>query len=106
MSVPNTFRDVAPVDDPLVKETAAVFDDLTEVEKRAFVITIAQAVAAYKRTGNIDHLTELAESVFVTTRLRANSPEYVQACRTYAPPKPVSYEDATDVDEMLKRYDM
>ncbi|MFB4265261.1 hypothetical protein [Nonomuraea sp. GTA35] len=83
-----------------LQRAGTLFDDLTEEERRSLFLNMYEPIAKYSRTGDIDHLKKLAESVEVTVHLRSQ-PEVQQALRN-APTSPVKHGEEVDVDDVIK----
>ncbi|MEV0227947.1 hypothetical protein [Nonomuraea sp. NPDC050786] len=83
-----------------VQRAGQMFDMLTAGEQRSLFLNIYEDIAKYSRTGDIDHLKKLAESVEVTVRLRS-TPEIQQALRD-APTTPIGRGEGVDVDDVVK----
>lgn len=81
-----------------VQRAAQMFDLLSEDERRSLVLNIYTQVAKYSRTGDIDHLKNMAESVEVTVRLRSNAD--VQQGLAFQ--SPIKHGEEVDVAEVVK----
>jgi hypothetical protein len=57
------YPETSQVDDRDVAQAMAVYDVLNTDEQREVFRTVYRAVAAYRHTGDIDHLIKLADSV-------------------------------------------
>lgn len=99
MADPQDLPGAVTADDTEVRRALEVWDHSTHTEQRELVSGILEAVTAYERTKDVDHLTAFADSVGVTFRLR-QVPEYVKAVRS-APSGPAG---TVDVHDMLKEF--
>lgn len=87
-------------DDAEVEELMQVIVRLPRENVAELARSVLRASLGYKRTGNPDYLTCLAEDTLVTVRLRRD-PEVERALRE-APTKPAGPEGSVDVEEMLR----
>jgi|tagenome__1003787_1003787.scaffolds.fasta_scaffold20833658_2 hypothetical protein len=86
-------------DDAEVRRALEVWDNSTTAERREVASGLFEAVTAYARTKDVDHLVAFADSVGVTVRLR-QVPEYVDAARA-VPSRPA---ETVDVHDMLREF--
>ncbi len=68
-----THPDTPPYDDPDVQAAMSIWDVLSGRERREVFRTLYRAAVAYERTGDVAHLTRLAESVTGMCRLESNA---------------------------------
>jgi hypothetical protein len=97
---PRDIPGAVTADDAEVRRALEVWGNSTPAEQRELVTGLFEAVTAYERTKDVDHLVSFADSVGVTVRLR-QVPEYVDAARAVSPSKP---EETVDVREMLREF--
>lgn len=99
MADPRDIAGAVTADDAEVRAALEVWDNSTAAEQRELVSGLLEAVTAYERTKDVDHLTAFADSVGVTFRLR-QVPEYVDAVRSASPQSTAT----VDVHDMLKEF--
>lgn len=87
--------------DPQVDAAVNVYDSLNDEERRTVFETMVRAIAAYRRTSNIDHMAALAESIEGLIRLSAQ-PGYWQAMRDL-PDTPPAADEGIELEEAIKR---
>ncbi|GAA3039505.1 hypothetical protein [Streptosporangium longisporum] len=97
----NFYPGEIPLDDPQVVKAMQVYDILNSREQREIFRTVYRAATAFKRTGDIDHLVHLAESI-KTTILLHGDPAIRQAILD-APTEPSPAEDLRDVADLVRR---
>ncbi|WP_436759284.1 hypothetical protein [Streptosporangium sp. V21-05] len=90
-----------PLDDPQVVKAMEVYDSLKPHEQREIFRSVYRAATAFKRSGDIDHMARLAESV-KTTILLHGDPATRQAILD-AQTEPSPAEDLRDVADLVKR---
>ncbi|MEV0236831.1 hypothetical protein [Nonomuraea sp. NPDC050786] len=78
----------------------AVYDQLTPAERRSLFENTFAAMLRYFRTGDVEHLTRIAESVTTTMWVRG-LPGVLQAIRA-APTEPCPAEDLVPVDDVIR----
>jgi hypothetical protein len=84
-----------------VEDAMTVYREMTEAEREHLFSGMARAVAAFGRSRDVDPLVAFADDVAMTIRMR-RLPGYqdrVHASQSRA----TRYEDAQDVDEVLKQ---
>lgn len=101
MSARYTPLDGPAVDDPQVGELMRVYDSLLPDEQRQVFLTLCRAIAAYRRSSDIDHLVAFAESIEGMVRLDAQ-PGYRQAVRDMPESLPEGGEGIS-LEEAVKR---
>lgn len=99
MADPRDIPGAVTADDAEVRRALEVWDNSTVTEQRELASGLFEAVTAYARSKDVDHLVAFADSVGVTLRIR-QVPEYVNAARS-ASSRPA---ETVDVHEMLQEF--
>ncbi|MDL4776980.1 hypothetical protein [Actinomadura xylanilytica] len=73
MAVEFTRPGAPSAEDPVMVQAMAVWDAFTPGERRDLFRSLAQVVAVYGRTENVDHLVRFAESVDGMVRLESTT---------------------------------
>lgn len=81
MTVPRIPSAPVSRDDPQVKQAMAVWDGLSLEEQRNVFQGMAQAVTAFGRTKNVDHLVRLSQSINEMVLLE-QQPGFTESRRT------------------------
>lgn len=101
MTANPTRAQTEPARDEMVDQAMAVWDGLTDGERREVFRKVARAVSAFGLTKNIDHLVKLAEGVDGMVTIE-KVPGFSEARRR--PPRPLAEQgEGVGMAEVVRR---